>query len=118
MFLDDPFALLNPGQIEAQVSELLGRYRAGVSAAVGHEGQSLAAFLEVEEQALAEEGTFEVLMDSGLGEVVWVWVHDVHVVFLSHWHEDKDLPIDLEFSRAPLALFEAARKRLSEAYEM
>ena len=45
MFFDDPYASLGYEEIETQLGAAMAGYRAAISAAVGHGGQSLAAFL-------------------------------------------------------------------------
>lgn len=118
MFFDDPYASLGHQEIEAQVGRAMAQYRAAISAAVGHEGQSLAGYLGLPAERLYEDDAFDLLLEAGLAEVVWLWIKDDQALFLSHWHEDKELPIDLEFSRAPLAVFDALRMRLAGSHEM
>ena len=118
MFYDDPYASLEYEEIEAQVAAAMAGYRAAISKAVGDEGQSLAAFLGLAAERLYEDDAFDVLMEAGLAEVEWLWVKSDQVMFLSQWHEDKELPIDLEFSRAPLAVFEAVKAQMAGSHEM
>ncbi len=113
MFFDDPYAGLEHSEIERQVGAAMDSYRAAISNVVGHEGQSIAAFLGIEPAHLYEDTAFDVLMAAGLAEVRWIWGQDDAVLFLSLWHEDKELPIDLEFSRAPVAQFADVRAQLS-----
>lgn len=118
MFFDDPYASLGYDEIDAQVGAAMAKYRAAITAAVGHEGQSFAAFLGLAEARLYEDDAFDLLMEAGLAEVDWLWVRGDQVLCLSQWHEDKELPIDLEFSRAPLAVFEAVKAALPGQHEM
>ena len=118
MFYDDPYASLGYAEIEAQVGAAMAGYRVAISAAVGHEGQSLAAFLGLRAERLYEDDAFDMLMEGGLAEVEWLWVRGDQVMYLSQWHEDKELPIDLEFGRAPLAVFKAVQVQMARLNEM
>ena len=118
MFFDDPYASLGYEEIEAQVGAAMAGYRAAISAAVGHGGQSFAAFLGLEAERLYEDDAFDLLMEAGLAEVEWLWMQGDQVMFLSHWHEDKELPIDLEFGRAPLAVFRAVQVQMAGLNEI
>lgn len=118
MFYDDPYASLGYEEIEAQVSAAMTSYRAAISAAAGDAGQSLAAFLGLAAERLYEDDAFDVLMEAGLAEVEWLWVTGDQVMYLSQWHEDKELPIDLEFGRAPLAVFNAVQVQMAGLNEM
>lgn len=109
MFFDDPFASLEYEVIDGQVATLMGQYRASVSKAAGSEGQSLAAYLGVDIEQLYDEDAMEILAENGLDSVEWVWVKGDMVLYLSHWHEDKELPIDLEFGRMPVAHFDPVK---------
>ena len=112
MFYDDPYASLDYEEIERQVRAQMDAYRAAISKALGDPGQSLADFLGISPERSYEDDVFDALMEKGLAEVEWVWINGDRVVFLSEWHEDKELPIDLEFGRAPRALFDDVKAAL------
>ena len=116
MFSDAPFAALTYEAREAQVAERLEAYRTAASAAIGQPGQSLSDYLGVAVET--DDDALDVLLESELAAVVWLWEAGPQVYFLSEWQEDKELPIDLEFGRAPSAMFAAVRAQIRGPHEM
>jgi len=118
MFYDEPHASLAYEVIASQVAEKLTAYASAISAAVGDAGQSLGEFLGVSGNVDGQDAVIDVLVETDLAAVAWVWVVGDVTFFLSQWHEDKELPIDLEFGRAPRAVFDAARAEIATSYEL
>lgn len=118
MFFDDPYASLEHEEIDRQVAALMTAYKAAASKAVGHEGQSFMAYLGVAPEQFYDDPKFDALEEEGFGNIEWVWVTPEHVYFLNHWHEDKELPIDLEFGRAPVQVFEALQAQFQAGNEI
>ncbi|MEM6304725.1 MAG: hypothetical protein AAF744_08400 [Pseudomonadota bacterium] len=113
MFYEDPYASLGYEEIEGQVNALLARYGAAISKAVGHPGQTLPEYLGLAEDALWEDAVFDILVEPGLDAVMRMWITGDLVLYLGQWHEDKELPIDLEFNRVHVALFEGVKAQVA-----
>lgn len=109
MFFDDPYAMLDYEEIDDQVQAALERYKAAVSKAIGHAGQVFAQYLGTTQEKLNAHDGFEALMAAGTEGVLWVWEKGDYAYVLTHWQEDSELPIDLEFHRFKAASLQALR---------
>lgn len=112
MFFDDPYASLGQEEIDAQVGAALKRYKAAVTSAAGTAGQSFAAYLGVSADHLNGRDAVQAQVAAGVEGAVWVWEEGDTVFALTHWQEDRELPIDLEFHRFAHATFTALKEKL------
>ncbi|WP_370399350.1 hypothetical protein [Sulfitobacter sp. JB4-11] len=115
MFYDDPYAALDYEEREAQVAVLFEQYKAAIAQAVGAPGSGLADAFGVGLEQLYRAEDADVLMDTGLVALSWIWSHEGAVFTLNQHQEDKELPIDVTFARMPLADFDALKARVLAA---
>ena len=113
LFHEKPFASLAYEEIDRQVGALVAAYRGAISKAVGHAGQDFSRYLGLDAGGFEDDDVFDILLKNGVESCVWVWSLQDAVFLLIQRQEDKELPIDLEFQRAPFALFAALKARVS-----
>lgn len=107
MFFNDPYASLSDADITSQVDAAVARYTAALSKAVGTKGQRFDRYLGTTPEQLNGPLAYDALIAAGAEGVLWVWERGAHVFALSHWQEDRELPIDLEVHRFPAASLKA-----------
>ena len=112
MFLDDPYAALGEDQVQAQVQAQMAVYLDAVSAFVGSNGQSLAAFLGCSEARLAEAEVTDKLLWAGMEDIVHIWAHGDEVVYLRLSTPPRPTCIDIELGRAPKVAFDVVKSGL------
>lgn len=112
MFFEDPYASLEHEEIDRQTNVAVDEYRVAISTAVGNGGQSFAKFLGLDQAALNDEGTFEMQVEAGFEGALWIWIQGDTVFYLSHWQDEKELPIDLGFHRVSVDALNTFKARL------
>lgn len=115
MFYDERYAALDYEEREAQVAVLFEQYKAAIAQAVGALGNGLADAFGVGLEQLYRAEDADILMDTGLDALSWIWSHEGAVFTLNQHQEDKELPIDVTFGRMPLADFDALKARVLAA---
>lgn len=105
MFFDDPYASMEYEEIDAQRAGRLAVYRTAISKAIGNEGLRFEAFIGADPMLLDDDKAFAIYELEDWYGYYWVWPSADAVFFLADRQEDKELPIDISFGRAPADFF-------------
>ncbi|MFC6582764.1 hypothetical protein [Sulfitobacter aestuariivivens] len=113
MFHDEPFASIDDVERERQITDLLARYREAVSTSLGDAGLPLGVYLGVSVDRLFDHDVIDALSAAGMDPMTWVWKTPDTIYWLGHWREGPELPVDVEFGRAPHAVFGAVKAQVA-----